>query len=96
MNALRVSTRLALTTGVLVLLLAVVGAMGLFGLSATNQSLKTVYDERVVPMGQLSHLQQLHAHVQAALHEAVSKQDSAAVQQAVAQEAQRRKEHATI
>jgi methyl-accepting chemotaxis protein-1 (serine sensor receptor) len=96
MNALKVSTRLALTTGVLVLLLALVGAMGLFGLSATNQSLKTVYDDRVVPMGQLSHLQQLHADVQDALHEAVSKQDSAAVQQAVALEAQRRKEHATI
>ena len=80
----------------LVLLLAVVGAMGLFGPSATNQSLKTVYDDRVVPMGQLSHLQQRHAYVQDALQEAVSKQDAAAMQHAVALEAQRRKEHATI
>lgn len=95
-SALKVSTGLALTKGVLVLLLAVVGAMSHFGLSATSQSQKTVYDDRVVPMGQLGHLQQLHAHVQDALHEAVSKQDSAAVQQVVAVEAHRRKEHATI
>ncbi len=93
MNSLKVSARLALTTGVLVLLLVVVGAIGLFGLSATNQALKTVYDDRVVPMGQLTHLQQLHARVQEALHQAVEKREPSAASAAEAVETRRRQEH---
>ncbi len=84
MNALKVSTRLALTTGVLVLLLALVGAMGLYGMASIQQSLKTVYDDRVVPLGQIASLQSLQAERQSALHEAVEERDAAHAQQAVA------------
>ncbi len=96
MNSLKVSTRLALTTGVLVLLLVAVGTLGLHGLAATNRALKTVYDDRVVPMGQLMQLERLHASQQETLHEAVEQQQSALSQAADAQEAQRRSEHDRI
>ncbi len=96
MNTLKVSTRLALTTGVLVLLLVAVGALGLYGLSTTNRAMKTVYDDRVVPMGQLTTMERLHAGVQEALNEAVEKQQPAVLQAAAAQEEQRRREHDRI
>jgi len=94
MKSLKVSSRLALTTGVLVVLLIAVGAMGLFGLSSSIRALNTVYADRVVPLGQLSQLQQQHADVQDALHEAVEKRESAAIAHAVALESRRRQDHA--
>ena len=47
MNQLKVSTRLLLLTGTLSLLLIVIGAIGLWGISDANQSLKTVNAQRV-------------------------------------------------
>jgi len=75
MKTLKISTRLALTTGVLVLLLAAVGAMGLIGQRAGNQALKTVYDDRVVPLGQIAQMQRLQSSSSEALYEAVEKRD---------------------
>jgi methyl-accepting chemotaxis protein len=59
MNNLKVSTRLAITTGLLALLLAVVGGIGLHGMKGSNDGLHTVYDDRVVPLGQLAQIQRL-------------------------------------
>ncbi len=56
MNHLRISTRLALLTGSLCLLLAIVGGLGLYGLGRSNEGLRTVYDDRVVPLAQLSEI----------------------------------------
>ena len=41
---MRVFTRLALLGGILSALLLVVGGMGLYGLAATNEALRTVYE----------------------------------------------------
>jgi len=84
MTTLKVSTRLALTMGVLVLLLLAVGALGLLALAHTNGALKTVYDDRVLPLGQISRMQALQTERQEALHEAVEKRDDTHVQQALA------------
>jgi len=82
MSTLKVSTRLAITTGTLVVLLALVGAMGLVGLRAGNQALKTVYDDRVVPLKQLSHMQRLQASTEQAVNRALRNGSAAAMAQA--------------
>jgi len=53
MNSLKISTRLILLVGLLSLLLLAIGSIGLFGISRTNEALRTVYEDRTVPTGQL-------------------------------------------
>jgi len=53
MNHLKISTRLTLLAGGLCLLLASVGGLGLYGLHQSHQATRTIYDDRVVPLGQL-------------------------------------------
>jgi methyl-accepting chemotaxis protein-1 (serine sensor receptor) len=52
----KVITRLALLGGILSSLLLVVGSLGLYGLGATNEALRTVYEHRTVPAGQLGEI----------------------------------------
>ena len=54
MNKFLISTRLVFLIGLMSALLLAIGAVGLYGISRTNQSLHTVYEDRTVPMGQLS------------------------------------------
>ena len=66
MNSLKVSTRLAITLALAAVLLLAVGAMGTWGIRSANESLKTVYEDRVVPLGQLGQIQrQMAANLQA-------------------------------
>jgi len=53
MNNLKISTRLALMTGFMSVILAVVGVLGINGLSKTNDALRTVYEDRTVSVGQM-------------------------------------------
>lgn len=53
------SARLILLVVVLALLLLLVGAFGLVGMYRTNDSLRTVYADRTVPMWQLSEIQRV-------------------------------------
>ena len=57
MNKFLISTRLVFLIGLMSALLLAIGAVGLYGISRTNQSLHTVYEDRTVPMGQLSEIQ---------------------------------------
>ncbi len=50
---MRIFTRLALLGGILSALLLFVGSTGLYGLGATNEALRSVYEDRTVPAGQL-------------------------------------------
>ena len=74
MNNLKISTRLIALIGLLSLLLIAIGGIGLFGISMSNAALKTVYEDRTAPMGQLSELQRLllrnRLSLAMALHEA--------------------------
>ncbi|MES2878863.1 MAG: methyl-accepting chemotaxis protein [Pseudomonadota bacterium] len=60
MNNLKVSTRLLVLIGSLSLLLMFIGALGLFGISQSNESLKTVYEDRTMPMAQIAEINQLN------------------------------------
>jgi methyl-accepting chemotaxis protein len=53
MNNLKISTRLLVLIGVLSVLLVAVGGAGLFGISASNDALRSVYEDRTVPLGYL-------------------------------------------
>jgi methyl-accepting chemotaxis protein-1 (serine sensor receptor) len=53
---LTIKSRLVFVIGFLSLLLVAIGAIGLVSLSAANGSLQTIYDDRLVPMGQLDHI----------------------------------------
>ena len=54
MRSLKISTRLGLLIAFLCTMMVTVGVMGLYGTSRANSSMRTVYDDRLVPMGQLS------------------------------------------
>ena len=57
MNNLKISTRLAIMIGITSLLLVAIGAIGLFGIVRANDALKSVYEDRTVPMGQIAEVQ---------------------------------------
>ncbi|MBA5638122.1 MCP four helix bundle domain-containing protein [Duganella sp. LX20W] len=59
MNRFNISTRLFILIGLIATLLITVGLLGLNGMSHANTGLKTVYEDRVIPMGQLMDVQRL-------------------------------------
>jgi methyl-accepting chemotaxis protein-1 (serine sensor receptor) len=54
LNDMKISTRLVLLIGSLSVGLVGIGAIGLFGISKSNDALKAVYQDRTVPMGQIA------------------------------------------
>ena len=66
---MKVSTRLILLTGSLLVITGVVGAIGLVATSSSNAALKTVYDDRLVPTAQLAEIQNLIQRNQAMFFE---------------------------
>ncbi len=59
MNNLKVSTRLTLLIGVLIATLVLIGSIGLFGMGRTQESLKSIYEDRTVPAAQLGEIKSL-------------------------------------
>ena len=59
MNNLEISTRLMLLIGLLSALLVAIGGLGLFGIGKSNDALKSVYEDRTVPTGQLGEIKAL-------------------------------------
>ena len=59
MNNLKISTRLVMLIGILSVLLMAIGSIGLFGINQSNAGLKTVYEDRTVPLGQVSEIERM-------------------------------------
>jgi methyl-accepting chemotaxis protein-1 (serine sensor receptor) len=57
MHNLKISTRLMLLLGTLAFMLVASGLTGLLGISQSNDALKSVYQDRTIPMGQLGDVQ---------------------------------------
>ena len=57
LNNLKISTRLLVLVGSLSLLVIGIGIMGLSGIRNTNNALRTVYEDRAVPIWQLGSIQ---------------------------------------
>ncbi len=60
MENTKISSRLFLLVGTLCALLLLVGGLGLYGTSATNTAFKSVYDDRLVPLGQMEEISRLY------------------------------------
>ena len=58
MNRFKISTRLIAVVGLLSLLLIVIGSLGLYGISKTNESVEAVYRKNTIPMGQIAEIQE--------------------------------------
>ncbi len=56
MNHLKISTRLLALIVFLSLLLVAIGGVGLFGIVKSNEALKTVYEDRTVPLVDMGHM----------------------------------------
>jgi aerotaxis receptor len=54
LKELKIQGRLTLLVCLLCLLMTGIGALGLYGMNASNEGLRTVYEDRTVPLGQLS------------------------------------------
>ena len=59
MNHMKISTRLSILIGILSALLIAIGSIGLFGIIESNESLRSTYEQRLVPTGQVSEIQKL-------------------------------------
>lgn len=59
MNNLNISTRLLILIGLLSALLVAIGSLGLIGIEKSNDALRSTYEERTVPTGQLSEIKAL-------------------------------------
>ena len=83
MNNTRISTRLTILIAVLSLLLIAIGGAGLFSLSKANAGLQTVYEDRVVALGQLGNMERVDFQARIRLLEAIVSADPAMVSQSV-------------
>ncbi|HEV8315059.1 MAG TPA: methyl-accepting chemotaxis protein [Burkholderiaceae bacterium] len=57
MNRLKISTRLLLLIGMLSLLLVGIGGIGLLGIAKSNEALRSVYEDRSIPLEQIADIQ---------------------------------------
>jgi methyl-accepting chemotaxis protein-1 (serine sensor receptor) len=71
MNKLQISTRISFLIAVLGFVLSVVGYVGISGMHTTTESLRSVYEDRTVALGQLATVQRLVARNQYILSMAV-------------------------
>ena len=58
---MKIGTRLILLMGLLSAILMVVGAIGLQGISRTNDGIVTIYEDRVVPLRYISEITEMYA-----------------------------------
>jgi methyl-accepting chemotaxis protein len=76
----RILTRLAATVAVMLVLMAVVAAIGIRGMAAVNDGLRTVYVDRVVPLEEIATIQSDYFKVRIAIMDAVASRDVALIQ----------------
>ena len=81
---LTIKARLIWSIGVLSAMLILVGGLGLYGQTRTTASLETVYADRLMPMIQLSEIQELTLDNQVALTTAANSTSADVIKQQVA------------
>ena len=59
MNQFKISTRLTILIGLMSVVLISIGLLGLFGISQSNAGLKSVYEDRTIPLGQIADIERL-------------------------------------
>jgi methyl-accepting chemotaxis protein len=82
---LRIRARLLILLGVMVILIAVVLGMGLRGMAASNAGLKTVYEDRTMPLVQINAVQHNLGLIQSRALRLTYDGDNAAVKPAISE-----------
>lgn len=59
MNRFKISTRLIILIGLMSLILIGIGLLGLFGLRQADHAIKTVYEDRTIPLGQVADIERM-------------------------------------
>ncbi|KDB07132.1 methyl-accepting chemotaxis sensory transducer with TarH (aspartate) sensor [Burkholderia sp. lig30] len=73
----KISTRLMVLVGALSVMLIVGAVLGIYGISSANDSLKTVYEDRTVSLGQIGQVQRLMSRNRLVIAEALVAQNPA-------------------
>jgi PAS domain S-box-containing protein len=71
LKSLKIKGRLTLLISLLCLLMTVIGTLGLYGINKSNEGLHTIYEDRTIPLGQLSAVVRLLERNQLLLSKAV-------------------------
>jgi methyl-accepting chemotaxis protein len=71
MKNLKISTRLAILVALMSALLAAIGGFGLWGISRSNEALRSVYEDRTIPTQQLSEMRRLMLRNRVAIDHAI-------------------------
>lgn len=77
MNNLKISTRLTVLIGLMSVLSLLIGGLGLYGLAQTKEGLRTVYEDRTVPIAQLQIVERDILYNRHAINSAVAVGDPA-------------------
>ncbi|MEW6590600.1 MAG: methyl-accepting chemotaxis protein, partial [Pseudomonadota bacterium] len=70
-NRLTIKTRLTALLGFMAVLLLVIGVIGISGMSKTEGGLKTVYEDRTIPLGQVARIEALLLQNRLAIEDAI-------------------------
>jgi len=76
----RVLVRLAAMVAIMLVLMAGIAGIGIRGMSAVQEGLRTVYEDRVVPLVQIGTIQSDYFQVRIAVMDAVNANDAAVIQ----------------
>jgi len=80
MNNFKISTRLTVLIGLLSALLVAIGSIGLYGISQSNASLKTVYEDRTVALEHLAEVNYWMVRNRVLIMDMLIKPDAANIQ----------------
>jgi methyl-accepting chemotaxis protein-1 (serine sensor receptor) len=59
MNQFKISTRLIVLIGLLSVMLTGIGLLGLYGIGQSNAGLRSVYEDRTIPLGQVADIERM-------------------------------------
>ena len=81
LSNIRISVRLAILTGLFIIFVAAMGALAMTGLSDMRGRSQTVYDDRVIPLGQLSSIRDRYYSIRLAMIDVTESNDVAIVEE---------------
>src|SRR5690348_4749527 len=79
MKNTRILVRLAAMVAVLLVLMAAIAVIGIRGMATVQEGLRTVYEDRVVPLEQISSIESDYYNVRIAVVDAVGARDTAII-----------------
>src|SRR5689334_13624975 len=76
---IKIIVRLAAMLGAMLVLMAALSTVGIFGMASVREGLRTVYEDRVIPMEQLGQIEADYYQIRIAILDAINANDAAAI-----------------